>query len=209
MPRASKAVTQQHRRAITAASAKLMRERGINGVSVADLMAAAGLTHGGFYGHFASKEQLASAACSQAFLESIGRWQARAASHPDSRDALRALIEAFLSSRTRDNAGSACPSVALAGDVSREPLDSPVRAAFRTGTEQLIEVLTSLQADGNSITRRREAMAQFSTLVGAVIIARATAGADLSDEILRAALEQLTQRIDDIPASARREHLTC
>jgi TetR/AcrR family transcriptional regulator, transcriptional repressor for nem operon len=196
MPRASKLQTQEHRRAITDASAKLMRERGIDGVSVADLMGAAGLTHGGFYGHFASKQDLATEACSQAFAESVGRWQARAASQPDRPAAIHALIESFLSTRTRDNPGSSCPTVALAGDVAREPMHSAVRNAFRSGTEQLLEVLTSLQACGDPGADRREAMAQFSTLVGAVVLARATAGAEISDEFLHAARQQLARRIE-------------
>jgi TetR/AcrR family transcriptional regulator, transcriptional repressor for nem operon len=177
-----------------------MRERGINGVSVAELMSAAGLTHGGFYGHFASKEALAIEACTQAFLESVARWKARAASQPVTQTALLTLIETFLSTRTRDSAGSSCPTVALAGDVAREPLDSPLRAAFRSGTEQLVDVLSSLQKSGDSATDRSEALAQFSTLVGAVVLARATAGAEISDEILRAARAQLAHRIDDVGA---------
>jgi TetR/AcrR family transcriptional repressor of nem operon len=182
-----------------------MRERGIDGVSVADLMSAAGLTHGGFYGHFASKQDLATEACSQAFAESVARWKARAATQPDRPAALRTLIDSFLSTRTRDHAGSSCPTAALAGDVAREPFDSPVRAAFRSGTEQLIEVLTSLQACGDSAADRREAMAQFSTLVGALILARATAGAHVSDEILHAAREHLARRIVEVTAAPRAE----
>jgi TetR/AcrR family transcriptional repressor of nem operon len=205
VPRASKLQTQQHRNAITEAAARLMRERGIAAVSVSDLMGAAGLTHGGFYGHFASKRDLAAEACSQAFIESVGRWQGRAASQPDRLSALRALIESFLSTRSRDEAGSSCPTAALAGDVAREPLDSPVRRAFRVGTEHLIEVLTALQAGGDATADRREAMAQFSTLVGALVLARATAGSETADEFLRAAREQLTQRIAAAAAARPRE----
>jgi TetR/AcrR family transcriptional repressor of nem operon len=171
-----------------------MREQGINGVSVAELMGAAGLTHGGFYGHFASKEIWAGAACAHAFDESVARWKARVASQPDAEAALRALIEAFLSARTRDDAGRSCPTVALACDVAREPMDSPVRAAFRSGTEQLLDVLTGLQAGADPTADRRAALTQFSTLVGAVVLARATAGGEISDEILRAVREQLVGR---------------
>lgn len=191
MPRVSKLETLSHRRAITDASARLMRERGIHGVSVAELMGAAGLTHGGFYGHFASKEELASEACSHAFAESVARWKARAATQPEPRAALRSLIESYLSARTRDDAGRSCPTAALASDVAREPIDSPVRTAFRSGTEQLIDVLAHMQADVDPAAARRDALAQFCTLVGAVVLARATAGAEISDEFLRAAREHL------------------
>lgn len=195
MPRASKLQAQSHRRAITDASARLMRERGIDGVSVVDLMGAAGLTHGGFYGHFASKEQLAAEACTHAFTESVERWKTRIAAHPDRSAALLALTELYLSTRTRDNPGTSCPTAALVCDVAREPMDTPVRAAFLSGTQQLVDVLASLQHGDDAECARRKALAQFSTLVGAVLLARATAGAAVSDEILRAAREELARNL--------------
>ncbi len=191
MPRASKQQAENHRLAITDASARLMRERGIHGVSVSDLMAAAGLTHGGFYGHFASKERLAAEACCHAFSESAQRWKLRIAAHPDRASALQALTDAYLSTRSRDTPGTSCPATALAGDIAREPPDAALRAAFVTGTGQLIDVLSSLQSSGDTAASRREAMAQFATMVGAVILSRATAGDALSDEILQAARARL------------------
>jgi TetR/AcrR family transcriptional regulator, transcriptional repressor for nem operon len=199
--RISKLQAQNHRRAITDVSARLMRERGIDGVSVADLMGAAGLTHGGFYGHFESKEQLAAEACTHAFTQSVERWKTRIAAHPDRNAALRALTEAYLSTRTRDNPGTSCPTAALVCDVARERTDTPVRAAFLSGTQQLIEVLASLQPGGDLERARRKALAQFSTLVGAVVLARATAGAAMSDEILRAAREELAESLGGAAAS--------
>jgi TetR/AcrR family transcriptional regulator, transcriptional repressor for nem operon len=203
LPRASKLQAQSHRRAITNASARLMRERGIDGVSVADLMGAAGLTHGGFYGHFESKEQLAAEACALAFGESVERWKTRIAAQPDRNAALQALTEGYLSTRTRDNPGTSCPTAGLVCDVAREPLHTPVRAAFLTGTQQLVEVLASLQPGGDSESARRRALTQFSTLVGAVLLARATAGSAMSDEILRAAREELAQHFAGASKPAR------
>jgi len=191
MPRASKQQTQKHRLAITDASARMMRERGIHGVTVSDLMAAAGLTHGGFYGHFESKETLAGEACTQAFTESLRRWKQRVAAQPDRASAFLSLAEGYLSTRSRDTPGASCPTTALACDVAREPSDSPLRAAFVGGTRQLIEVLASLQNGDDAAADRREALAQFATMVGAVILARATAGDALSDELLSAAREKL------------------
>ena len=74
MPRVSKEQTDLNRSAIENVSAKLFREKGFNGVSVSDLMAAAGLTHGGFYGHFSSKDELAAVACANAFDHAVERW---------------------------------------------------------------------------------------------------------------------------------------
>ncbi len=187
MPRASKQQSLDHRLAITDASARLMRERGIHGVSVSELMAAAGLTHGGFYGHFDSKEALTGAACTHAFTESVQRWQQRIAAQPDRDSALLALTESYLSTRSRDRPGVSCPATALACDVAREPPGTPLRAAFAAGMGQLIDVLTSLQHGDDAVADRRAAMAQFATMVGAVILARATAGDTLSDELLAAA----------------------
>jgi TetR/AcrR family transcriptional repressor of nem operon len=198
MPRASKLQAQSHRRAITDASARLMREHGIDAVSVADLMGAAGLTHGGFYGHFESKQQLAAEACKHAFTESAARWKSRIAAQPDRDTALRALTESYLSTRSRDNPGSSCPTAALVCDVARAPIDAPVRTAFLAGTQQLLELLASLQP-GDSQWARRKALAQFSTLVGAVLLARAAAGGELSDEILRAARDELAQKFAGAP----------
>jgi TetR/AcrR family transcriptional repressor of nem operon len=173
--------------AITDASARLMRERGIHGVSVSELMAEAGLTHGGFYGHFESKEALAGEACAHAFAESVQRWQQRIAAQPDRDSALLALADSYLSTRSRDRPGVSCPATALACDVAREPPGTPLHAAFAAGLGQLIDVLTSLQIGDDAAADRREAMAQFATMVGAVILARATAGDALSDELLAAA----------------------
>jgi TetR/AcrR family transcriptional regulator, transcriptional repressor for nem operon len=195
MPRASKQQTQNHRLAITDASARLMRERGIHGVTVSDLMAAAGLTHGGFYRHFESKETLAGEACARAFAESVQRWKQRVAASSDRGSALLVLTEGYLSSRSRDTPGISCPTTALACDVAREPAGSPLRAAFVAGTRQLIDVLASLQNEDGKMADRSEAMAQFATMVGAVILARATAGDSLSDELLAAAREKLARGI--------------
>jgi len=177
-----------HRRAITEASARLMREHGIAGVSVTDLMGAAGLTHGGFYGHFESKDALAAAACSRAFGQSIERWHQRVRGCGPA-EALQALVAAYLSIRTRDSPGSSCPAASLVGDVAREPSHAPVRAAYVAGVKDLIGILSSVQATGNTDGDRRQALAQFATMVGALMLARATVGDAISEEFLGAARE--------------------
>ena len=110
MPRASKEQSAVHRKTITDASARLMRERGIQSVSVAELMGAAGLTHGGFYGHFESKDALAAEACGLAFSESVDKWQKRIAGHSDDAGAFKAIVEAYLSVRTRDAPSDLVPT---------------------------------------------------------------------------------------------------
>ena len=100
-----------HRAAIVAAAGRLFRERGFAGVGVAEITRAAGLTHGGFYGHFASKDALAAEACGQAFAESLALLQARL-DRPDG-DLLR-YLDSYLSERHRDRRDGGCPMAARA-----------------------------------------------------------------------------------------------
>ena len=191
MPRVSRAQTDSNRLAIEDAASRLFRSRGIQGLSVADLMAEVGLTHGGFYGHFASKDALAAVACTQAFAQSSARWTQRAAAQPDSAAALSAIIQAYLTPQSRDDVGTSCPLPSLAGDVAREAADKPIRAAYLAGLTSLLAVLLPLQNTGDPATDRSQSLAQLSTLVGALVLARATQGDALSDELLAAAREHL------------------
>jgi TetR/AcrR family transcriptional repressor of nem operon len=191
MPRVSRQQAAANRRAITEASARLLRERGIRAVSVSDLMAEVGLTHGGFYGHFASKDALVAEGCRAAFERSIERWRDRVASPLDPAAARRALLEAYLSTRARERPGDACPAAALAGDVARERLAAPVRAVFIAGVEALLAILTAVQPQDAADASRRQALADFATMVGALLLARATSGQELSSEFLAAALASL------------------
>jgi TetR/AcrR family transcriptional repressor of nem operon len=191
MPRVSREQAQSNRVAITAAAARLFREHGINGVSVAELMGAAGLTHGGFYGQFRSKEDLAGEACALAFGRSVDRWQRRVVDAADSPSARAALVDSYLSPQARANPGTACPASSLAGDVSRESPDAPVRAAYLAGVEELTRVLASVQAARDPAAARLQGLADFATMVGALMMSRATAGHEISDEILQAARQRL------------------
>jgi TetR/AcrR family transcriptional repressor of nem operon len=199
MPRVSREQTDSNRLAITDASARLFRERGLKGVSVADLMAAAGLTHGGFYGHFESKDALAAEAVAKAFEQSGARWKKRMAGKAGPREAMSALVEGYLSAQARNSPGTSCPTAALAGDVAREPADAPVRAAYRAGVDGMLRVLSSLQQTGDADVDREQALVELSTMVGALVLARATAGSDLSDELLNAAREHLVPALAPTP----------
>ncbi|WP_293775860.1 TetR/AcrR family transcriptional regulator [uncultured Oxalicibacterium sp.] len=191
MPRASKEQSTRNHARIEETASRLFRERGVNGISVADLMQAAGLTHGGFYGHFASKDELVAAACTHAFAQSIERWQSRIQKKPAGTKALHALVDPYLTPRMVDQVGNGCPAVALAADVIREPLEKPVRTAYLEGSKDLIDLLTSASTIRDADKRRKKALVQWSTMVGALLLARATQGDDLSDEILSAVREQL------------------
>jgi len=182
MARSSRETAALRREQVVLAAARRVRERGLAGVSVPDLMAEAGLTHGGFYKHFTSKDALEAEACERALEEMAERvWALVEAEGPD---ALAALITFYLTPDHRDDPGGGCAITALAADASRS--ESAAAQALASGIERQAEILSAL-AGG-----RPQALATLSTLVGAVILARATKGRPVSDEILDAARAALT-----------------
>lgn len=194
MPRVSRLQADDNRAAITDASARLFRERGIGNVSVAELMAAAGLTHGGFYGHFECKDQLAAEACRVAFERSVERWRKRAAGKGGRAAARTTLVDNYLSAQTRSSPGTSCPAAAFAGDVARESADAPIRAAYAAGIEDLLGILAGVQPAQAAGNGRDEALADFATMVGGLLLARATEGSGVSDDFLAAARRRLASR---------------
>ena len=196
MPRVSRAEAESHREQITDASARLFKERGLKGVSVADLMGAAGLTHGGFYGHFESKDALAGVAVARAFEQSAGRWHKRVGAAPDAAAGRAELIEKFLAHRNLKDIGLGCPSVSLAVDVAREPASAPIRGAFVGGLEDLVRILSGVESGPDAAARRSAALADYATMAGALLLARAVEGTPLASELLAAARERL---LDTLP----------
>ncbi len=173
-------------RIIDAAGA-LFRAKGFGGVGVADIMKAADLTHGGFYGHFTSKDDLVAQASKRAMARAATNWERVVADAPDTPFA--ALLKHYLSERHRDDPGKGCVFAALAADASRS--GKVVRSAFAEGLESLIDILTDAIPDRSKAARRRKAVAAMAALVGALGLARATEGTPLSDEILDAARREL------------------
>src|SRR5256885_13386624 len=108
----------QHRERIVEAAAQRFRERGFEGIGVADLMKEAGLTHGGFYGHFSSKEDLIAEASDRALMRSLALFTKVAEREPA--DALPAIASAYLTRKHRDNPGAGCVLAALGPDVFRQ-----------------------------------------------------------------------------------------
>jgi TetR/AcrR family transcriptional repressor of nem operon len=191
MPRVSREQADQNRIAITEASARLFREQGVDKVSVAELMAAAGLTHGGFYGHFESKDELAAEACGWAFNRSAERWEKRIADKGDRSAARAVLTDNYLSAQARSSPDGSCPATMFAADVARSSPQAPIRAAYAGGLEELLEILAGVQDTGTSRTDREAALADLATMVGGLILAKATQGQPISDEVLAAARRRL------------------
>jgi len=188
MPRVSRAQTARNHAAIRAASARLVRERGLD-LRLADVLAAAGLTAGGFYGHFGSKSELLAGGCADAFAASAARWGRRVRAAGGREPARRALIEAYLAAEGPLTTG--CPMASLAADVSRKATPGPVRAAFVAGLESLLAVLAAQQAGRRPSAARRRALAELSAMVGALVLARAARGTPLATQALAAVRGQL------------------
>jgi TetR/AcrR family transcriptional repressor of nem operon len=180
MGRVSRAEAARHRDEVVEAAARLFRQRGVDGVSVADLMAEVGLTHGGFYRQFASKEALAGEAASSASQQLSGAISEILDRHHDDREAARKeLVDSYLSVRHRDNPGSGCPLSALNADAARSEAKAPLRAAYVRSVEGFVDKLSFLDTD------RDDRIATLCTLVGALVLSRATVDDnDLSEEIL-------------------------
>jgi TetR/AcrR family transcriptional repressor of nem operon len=172
------------RRRIIEVAGRLFREKGFDGIGVADIMKQAGLTHGGFYGHFDSKDDLAAAAFSQAPASSARVWDQPPAA--GSRG-LTAFLNAYLSPVHRDNAGDGCALAALGSDVAREPL--AVRAAFTAVLRNRLDILAGMLPGRNKAAQQRKALATLAGVVGALTLARAVADPALSNEILAATRE--------------------
>ena len=174
----------ENRNHIIDVAGRLFRERGFDGIGVANLMKAAGLTHGGFYGHFESKEDLAVAACERVLARTTELWPAIVAKHPEA--PLEGLLDRYLTARHRDEPGEGCIYAALATDVARQ--NSPaLRRAFTTALRPLIDTLVRIVPGRSTGARRQKALACLSAMVGAIILARAVDDPELSDEILAAA----------------------
>ncbi len=193
----------ENRQRIIETAGRLFRESGFNGVSVAELMNAAGFTHGGFYNHFRSKEALAATAAlaglerSNATLTEALRDQAGS-----DHSALWPYIEAYLSSAHRDNRAEGCTIASLASDAARQ--DEQVQASFAQGIDEELDILASYFAktpaddqEDMPASARERAVQLLSELVGAIILARAVAQANrsLSDEILEAVSTGLQTRM--------------
>jgi TetR/AcrR family transcriptional repressor of nem operon len=180
-----------HRLAILKAASHLFRKRGLDDVGVVEIMQAAGLTHGGFYGHFASKDALAVEACAAAFAEGCDRV---------ARDAdPEAYVARYLSPRHRDRVdGGGCPMAALGAEIDRQ--DEALQESFSQGVTTYLDAVTQLfQRSGgiDAAASRQEAIATLSTLIGGMILARATAMAEptLSAEILATLPGALMHRV--------------
>lgn len=180
----------ENREKILDTAAKLFRERGFDGIGVADLMKAAGLTHGGFYGHFKSKDDLMAQACTRSVDELLAAGEVRRKSEKG--DPVSGFLENYLSLGHRDNPGSGCLMAALGAEAPRQSAE--VRSAFTLNAKRLWNALTQLLSTKlDPETARQQAVVTLATLVGAQIIARAVDDEAMSREVLALVLRCLRE----------------
>jgi TetR/AcrR family transcriptional repressor of nem operon len=173
----TKAQAQANRAQIVETASTLFRERGYDGVGVADLMAAAGFTHGGFYKHFGSKADL--------IAEATACGMARTTALPDDVGSAE-FVRNYLSRAHRDGRASGCTMAALGGDAARQP--EAVRATFAAGIESLLAALSpqsAAPADADAGQARAKSLDMLAHAVGALVLSRACPDdSPLADEIL-------------------------
>jgi len=177
----------RHHDEIVAGASRMLRERGIEGTSVADLMQAAGLTHGGFYRHFDSKDALVAEAA-QSIYDNLVQGLTTKAEKLGEVDAVADYVEKYLTRQHVSHPGAGCVMAALGMEAARQ--GAHVQRVFANGTQRTIDKL-SAGLSGTPVERRAKAIRILATLVGAVVIARAVGDGALSEEVLRANREAL------------------
>jgi len=195
MPRVSKVQAEANHQAIEDAASRLFRERGLQSVTVAEVMAEVGMTHGGFYAHYASKDALAASACASAFAVADEKWRRRIEAAATPVEARQTIAERYLQPAHRDPAAASCPTATLATDVARADAAHPIRATYVQGLRTQVERLAALGVSGDPGRDRADACVQLATMMGALLLARACHGDPLSDEIAEAARAALTGEV--------------
>ena len=184
---------ESHDRIVRVASARF-REIGVDGIGVADLMKEAGLTHGGFYRHFASRDELVAEAIERALRDgSQGAFDSVANSKLGKQALLFALVDWYLGIGHRDGLATSCAVTSLAADVARS--NERARSAYTRQVAAYLELFVKLIDGDKPKTRRTKAIAAWTAMVGAASMARAVNDDKLSREILRTAADEVKARL--------------
>lgn len=182
--RVSRQQAAENRKRVIETASRLFREHGFDGIGLKDLMAGAGLTQGGFYKQFESKDELVAVATRRA-LESVAeRWSQAAAAQPN--DRLRAVCEFYLSQAHSAERADGCPVVALGSDAARQGPE--VKAVFEAGMLGYLDMVTGWLGEG----RDDEAVVVLSTMVGALLLSRIVNDETLARRFLQVAAASVT-----------------
>ena len=189
-PSRSKELT--HERIVDAA-ARAIRRSGYNGTGVADIMKDAGLTHGGFYAHFGSRETMLAEAADRAGRESVAVMERIAAAVPPEQ-ALGAMMQAYLSKAHVEAVENGCATAALCSEMPRQALE--VRRAATRRIKEMIDLVARQLPDWGQPRAHERALATVATMVGALTLARAVDDPRLSDALREAALRHIAPQAD-------------
>ena len=179
-----------HARIVKKASVRL-REKGAHGIGVADLMKEAGLTHGGFYAHFDSREALVIEAFGYAMDRASEHWRNMTAEIPPEKR-LSTIVESYVSAAHRDDPGRGCAVPTLGAEIARE--SAKTRKAFAAKLDQMIDMLADQMQDVPRKAARKQAMATLATMIGTLVLSRIAGTGEFSDEILGAGREAVLAR---------------
>ena len=161
----------ENRRRILDVASRLFKDKGFDAVSVAEIMKAAGLTHGGFYGHFTSKDDLVAQTLAQALSsDSVGDGE------------FNSFVRSYLAPRHRDNPGNGCPTAGLAAAIRHQT--PAAKAVMTEGLRSQIARIERALPEQGAAEKRRAAIGSWAAMVGAIILARAVDDTELSDEVL-------------------------
>jgi TetR/AcrR family transcriptional repressor of nem operon len=179
-----------HARIVKKASVRL-REKGAHGIGVADLMKEAGLTHGGFYAHFDSREALVIEAFGYAMDRSVEHWRNMTTDIPPEKR-LSTIVDSYVSATHRDDPGRGCAVPSLGAEIARE--SAKTRKAFSAKLDQMIDLVADQIPDVPRKTARRLAMGTMATMMGTLVMSRVAGSGELSDEILTSGREAALAR---------------
>jgi TetR/AcrR family transcriptional regulator, transcriptional repressor for nem operon len=188
-----------HARIVRKASVRL-REKGAHGIGVADLMKEAGLTHGGFYAHFDSREALLIEAFAFAMDRSMEYWRKTTAeTSPEKRLAM--IVDSYLTASHRDDPGRGCAVPTLGAEIARE---SPkARKAFAAKLEQMIDMIAEQLIDLPPKAARKQAAVTLATMMGTLVLSRIAGNGEFSDDILSAGREAVLARATQARAAKK------
>ena len=184
--RKSKQEAAETRQRIVKAAAAEFRQNGIGGTGLSDLMAAAGLTHGGFYRHFDSKDQIVTEACASAAESAIATFF----SNKSPQSGLKGLVAKYLSEAHRDDPADGCPLAALGSEIAR--CDEKTRAAATEAFLRLVDIIAGQFGKTRPDVAKRRALVAASTMIGALMMSRIVTNSGLSAAILQQTEKHLT-----------------
>ncbi|ARM91909.1 TetR family transcriptional regulator protein (plasmid) [Rhizobium sp. CIAT894] len=190
--RVSRAQAEANRETVINVASRLFREHGFDGIGLKDLMKGAGLTQGGFYKQFESKDDLVALASGRAMESAVRRWSRVAAG---SAEPLEAVVGMYLSTGHQEEKGDGCPLAALGSDAARQ--SEEVRVPFQNGIEAHLQILDELIPASDGAKPYDKAMVVLSLMVGAVTISRIMTDQGMSERLLEAAADAVKRIAGD------------